>query len=714
MEEGGFQVQPGTSVRFTASPESPDIDWDGLDLVPLPGDISWPEVGIDASSLFASSSIFLSDGTTTTAATNTFLSPPNTCSSQPGTRVAVAHTMASEGAMVDLDELLSGDDPWLQVATIASSSTSFFDSPSTFPSDATTNRGTLSFSPGAAVDSDHVLEQPLFLSPATTPAWLHFATDASSCSPSSFASPSTFLLDATTDSSVPASRNTCLIQTSIPVPRTTLSQCVADDLDLPEQLLPDDKPWFGVAPNTSRSPNFFATPSIFPSDAKSTMVTVRERLTQALAYIEEMQRDKHVLLQVWVPTMSYGQLVLTTRGMPFTLNKSSERLVQFRDVSTRYQLSADVASKGSPVGLPGRVFIGKLPEWSPDVRYFTSYEYPMVAHAQYLDVHGTMGLPVFEKGNPSCLGVIELIMTRQKLNFTSEINNICSALQAVNLRSSEVSSIPRAKFSSASYKDALPEILEVLRAACVTHNLPLAQTWATCAQQWKRGSRHSDENYQHCISTIDAACYVNDPQMQNFHDSCSDHHLLLKQGVAGKAFTTNQPCFLPDIGSSAKPDYPLCHHAKIFNLKGAVAIRLRCTRTGTADFVLEFFLPTDCEALEEQKAVLDTLSGTMQNVCQTLRTVTDKELEDDAMKPNSFGGLQMNKKANKRKPMAPRSTVWKSFTKVMVGDTVKAKCNYCGENYCCESKNGTSSLISHLKRCKLNPNKSSVGVCIYV
>ena len=197
--------------------------------------------------------------------------------------------------------------------------------------------------------------------------------------------------------------------------------------------------------------------------------------------------------------------------------------------------------------------------------------------------------------------------------------------------------------------------------------------------------------------------------MQNFHDSCSDHHLLRKQGVAGKAFTTNQPCFLPDIGSSAKPDYPLCHHAKIFNLKGAVAIRLRCTRTGTADFVLEFFLPTDCEALEEQKAVLDTLSGTMQNVCQTLRTVTDKELEDDAMKPNSFGGLQMNKKANKRKPMAPRSTVWKSFTKVMVGDTVKAKCDYCGENYCCESKNGTSSLISHLKRCKINPNKQSTS-----
>jgi len=35
------------------------------------------------------------------------------------------------------------------------------------------------------------------------------------------------------------------------------------------------------------------------------------------------------------------------------------------------------------------------------------------------------------------------------------------------------------QFSTASYKDALPEILEVLRAACLTHKLPLAQTWVT-------------------------------------------------------------------------------------------------------------------------------------------------------------------------------------------------------------------------------------------
>lgn len=441
---------------------------------------------------------------------------------------------------------------------------------------------------------------------------------------------------------------------SISVARTPSEGAAAVDLDLLEQLLSGDSGWLEVV---SRSPNSVALPpptAFFPADATAATVTtataaptantgwwiqtgcestasVRERFSQALSYIRETQSDGDVLVQLWAPVnRDDGQLVLTTRGQPFTLDQRSDSLIRFREVSTKYQFSADVQSGDSP-GLPGRVFIGRLPEWSPDIRYFTSYEYPRVRDAQHLDVHGTMGLPVFEKGSYNCLGVIELIMTRQKLNFTSELNTICSALQAVNLRSTEVSSIPRIKFSSASYKDALPEILEVLRAACLTHKLPLAQTWVTCAQQGKRGSRHSDENYRYCTSTIDEACFVNKAEMQGFHESCSEHHLLRGQGVAGKAFTTNQPCFLPDIGSSTKLDYPLSHHAKIFNLKGAVAIRLRCTRTGTADFVLEFFLPTDCESLEDQKAVLDSLSGTMRSVCQTLRVVTDKEMEDEAM-----------------------------------------------------------------------------------
>lgn len=170
----------------------------------------------------------------------------------------------------------------------------------------------------------------------------------------------------------------------------------------------------------------------------------------------------------------------------------------------------------------------------------------------------------------------------------------------------------------------------MLKVVCETHGLPLAQIWITCIQQGKQGSRHSNENYKECVSTVDAACYVNDLSMLGFHEACSEHHLFRGQGVAGKAFTTNQPCFSSDVTSFFKTEYPLSHHAKLFNLRAAVAIRLRSIHTGKADFVLEFFLPVNCIGSEEQKFMLNSLSITIQQVCQNLRVVTAKELEDEA------------------------------------------------------------------------------------
>jgi hypothetical protein len=101
--------------------------------------------------------------------------------------------------------------------------------------------------------------------------------------------------------------------------------------------------------------------------------------------------------------------------------------------------------------------------------------------------------------------------------------------------------------------------------------------------------------------------------------------------MAGKAFMTNQPCFAPDISSLSKYEYPLSHHARMFNLKGVVAIRLRCTHTGTADFVLEFFLPFECVEIEEQKVLLNSLSTTVQKACQTLRVVKNSEIEEETI-----------------------------------------------------------------------------------
>lgn len=161
------------------------------------------------------------------------------------------------------------------------------------------------------------------------------------------------------------------------------------------------------------------------------------------------------------------------------------------------------------------------------------------------------------------------------------------------------------------------------------HKLPLAQAWVPCNKQGKEGCRHTDDNYIHCISPVEHACYVGDPRVQGFHEACSEHHLLKGQGVTGEAFMTNQPCFSTDVTSYSKTDYPLSHHARIFGLRSAVALRLRSIHNSTDDFVLEFFLPVNCTDSEEQKKMLSSLSMIIQRVCHSLRVISNKELEDE-------------------------------------------------------------------------------------
>ncbi|TYI42796.1 hypothetical protein ES332_A01G123700v1 [Gossypium tomentosum] len=367
---------------------------------------------------------------------------------------------------------------------------------------------------------------------------------------------------------------------------------------------------------------------IRPSVNSGPATTVMQRLIQALGYIKAFGKEKDVLVQLWLPVNRGGRRFLTTSEQPFSLDSKSQKLASYRNISVKYNFPAEEDSKDM-AGLPGRVFLSKVPEWTPDVRFFKRDEYPRVGHAQEHDVRGTFALPVFEQGSGTCLGVIEVVMTTEKIKIQPELESVCKALEAVNLRSSITSSTQNIKAYSNCYQAALPEIKELLRCACETHRLPLAQAWVPCIQQGKEGCRHSSENYVHCVSTVDDACCIADPSIQGFHEACSEHHLLKGQGVVGRAFMTNQPCFMTDITSFKKTEYPLAHHAMMFNLHAAVAIRFRSIHTGKADFVLEFFLPAHCRDPEGQRKMLNSLSIIIQQVCCSLRVVTDKELVEE-------------------------------------------------------------------------------------
>ncbi|XP_021811506.1 LOW QUALITY PROTEIN: protein NLP2-like [Prunus avium] len=403
---------------------------------------------------------------------------------------------------------------------------------------------------------------------------------------------------------------------------------------------PESHSSFAVEGNTEADRRLWIGPRVNPGPSSS----MKERLMLAIGYLKECTKGRDVLIQIWVPIKRGGRQYLTTRDQPFSLDPNCKSLAGYRNVSKDYQFITEEDSAES-VGLPGRAFLGKLPEWTPDVRFFRSYEYPRIDYAQQYDVRGSLALPIFENGSGTCLGVVEIVMTPQKVNYRPELEYVCQALEAVDLRSSQNFCPHCVKTCDELYQAALTEIVEVLASVCKTHRLPLAQTWAPCIQQGKGGCRHSDENYAHCVSTVDAACFVADLDILGLHEACSEHHLCRGQGIVGAAFTTNKPCFATDIKAFSKTEYPLSHHARMFGLHAAVAIPFRSVCTGPADFVLEFFLPKDCQDPEEQKQMLNSLCIVIQQACWSLHVDVDKELEEEIMFPirepviGSDGGL---------------------------------------------------------------------------
>lgn len=188
-------------------------------------------------------------------------------------------------------------------------------------------------------------------------------------------------------------------------------------------------------------------------------------------------------------------------------------------------------------------------------------------------------------------------------------------------------------------QNALSEILEILTVVCETHNLPLAQTWVPCRHRsilaHGGGLKKSCSSFdgscmgQVCMSTTEISFYIIDAHLWGFREACNEHHLQQGQGVAGRAFLSHGMSFCTNITQFCKTDYPLVHYALMFGLTSSFAICLRSPRTGSDDYVLEFFLPPRITDFHEQKTLLGSILATVKQHFQSLKIASGVELEED-------------------------------------------------------------------------------------
>ncbi|EEF36571.1 transcription factor, putative [Ricinus communis] len=363
------------------------------------------------------------------------------------------------------------------------------------------------------------------------------------------------------------------------------------------------------------------------SNSRSSNYSVKERIRQALQYLEGYTKDKDVLIQVWMPIKRGGKNFLTTIDQPYFLKPGCKNLSCYRNVAKTYDFPLEENSQDS-IGFPGRVFLEKLPDWSPDVRLFRENEYPFRDHARQYNICGCLAIPVLGPSSGTCLGVIEVVTTaHHKISCRPELEYICKALKEVDLKTSQDFCSPSVKVLNELYEVAVPEISEILQSVCKRFRLPLALTWAPCKRLGESGyDEHFPEKFASCILTVDSACFLADKELSGFYKACSEQYIFLGQGTVGKAFSKQKQCFSPDITCFTKTSYPLAHHANIYNLQAAVAFPLRSIYTGLFEFVLELFLPQRCRDPEEQSRMWDLLSISIQQSCRSLQVILDKEI----------------------------------------------------------------------------------------
>ncbi|KAG7544413.1 RWP-RK domain [Arabidopsis suecica] len=318
---------------------------------------------------------------------------------------------------------------------------------------------------------------------------------------------------------------------------------------------------------------------------------LKERVACAMGHLQEVMGERELLIQLWVPVETRSGRVLSTEEQPYSINtfSQSQSLALYRDASAGYSFAAEVGSE-QLVGLPGRVFLRRMPEWTPDVRFFRREEYPRIGYARRYQVRASLALPLFQGTSGNCVAVMEMVTTHRNLEYASQLHTICHTLEAFDLRTSQASIVP-ASLKVTSSSSSRTEVASILQGICSSHGLPLAVTWA-----------HQDSSS--CLSALISASYAADQDSRCFLAACSEHHLLGGEGIAGRAFATKKQCFATDVAIFSKWSYPLSHYARMFDLHAALAVPILTRGNRTVQFVVELFFPRDCLDIQTQSLTL--------------------------------------------------------------------------------------------------------------
>ncbi|KAL3512364.1 hypothetical protein ACH5RR_025081 [Cinchona calisaya] len=368
--------------------------------------------------------------------------------------------------------------------------------------------------------------------------------------------------------------------------------------------------------------------------------TVKSKIGAALESIDFWHLWA-ILAQFWTPVRvgNGSRLLLKTTDQPFGMTNLLRGLCSYRKFCLSYSYVAygdedageeqeqeqeqEPEFRRQVKGPPSRVFLTGLPEYSPNIEFYSTEEFPMKDDAISRQIRYYLAVPVFGPGSHDCIGVLELLWRpydpfhMYKLAYL--VGLVSSALEEEELRTSDYNCHFDMENdlanSSTGFRHAFSKIQKALTMVCKRHKLPFAQTWTPS----------SDENYiGKVMSTTKKGSYLSDRKYSLLKEACMNLQLMKGQGVVWRALLCQNSCFCKDTSQLKITDYSFSHVAKILGLTSSFAICLQSNHTGDDIYVLELFLPN--YKTRDPQILLDTLLSTLKQHLKSFKIISGQKL----------------------------------------------------------------------------------------
>ena len=355
-----------------------------------------------------------------------------------------------------------------------------------------------------------------------------------------------------------------------------------------------------------------ADPGAVPDLSDPPEVLIR-RVAKMLDHLStELQYGS--LIQLYLPTTraDTGDVSLVTHKDFSRVNTvHEEKFWRYHEQSCAFFFNASPLSEDGLMGMPGRVFLGRRPEWTPSVCCYQPFEYPRLACAIESRVHTLLAIPLFlgdrdgdAKNDPPSssdpsetqmpIGIMEFMMDHQTMLIGSVFESAAAMLEKHGFRTvgfDELAPPPRMRATLGDTLDAIDakRAESVLREMTDSFRLPLAQCWVACPTGSSgRGAAAAAAASPRLVAS-GAPYSVGETAALPFRHMCEQVGLGADvQGPAARAFASGEMVWVDDVTKGSQLEWPLHHPAMLVGFRGACATSVwldaaasappRCTR----------------------------------------------------------------------------------------------------------------------------------------